>query len=565
MRAVILDGYSDEPAGLGVPPYLDVYPRYVAGAIWEAEKGAEILYFTVDAVRDSIDKFVEVANKSDLVVFLAGVLVPGKYLGGDPIKPEEIKLWSSLIERPVKVLGGPVARFGMGIEGGTLAVPPEELGEHFDVIAKGDVEVVVHELVREGLSVERVDPSALREGYELVDRFAVRGAALVTQHPNYGLNLIVELETYRGCPRYVVGGCSFCVEPLYGEVVFRSIEGVLAEVEALHRFGVRNFRVGRQSDLYAYMAKDTGWLEFPRPNPDAIERLFRGIRSVAPDLEVLHIDNVNPGTVYHYPEEAKLISKIIIEYHTPGDVAAFGVESADPRVVELNNLKVMPDEAFEAVRILNEVGAIRGWNGLPELLPGINLVHGLLGETKETFVLNYQFLKEILDSGLMVRRINIRQVLPIPGTKMWEVGDRIIAKHRRLFRAYRDKIRREIDVPMLRRVVPKGTVLRRVFTELHQGKRTLARQVGTYPLLVQVPMKVELRKFMDFVVVSHSYRSVTGIPYPLSVNRAPPKVLGMVPGMNRELVRRLLLARPVASRKQLEEIVGPGPAKYLVP
>ena len=555
MKVVILDGYFDEPAGLGVPPYIDVYPRYVAGAIWSIEKNAEICYFTVDQVRQNTEKFLKLANNCDLVIFLCGVLVPGKYLGGEPIKPHEIKLWSSLIEKPVKVLGGPVARFGMGTEGGKLAITPDELGENFDLIARGDVEIVIHDLVREKLSIEKVDEFVIREDYKLIKDFAVKGAKIVQQHPNYGLNLIAEIETYRGCPRYVVGGCSFCVEPLYGKVIYRPIEDILMEIKALHDYGVHNFRIGRQSDLYAYMAHDTGKCEFPRPNPQAIETLFRGIRNVAPKIEVLHIDNVNPGTVYHHPEEARKITKIIIKYHTPGDVAAFGIESADPKVVKLNNLKVMPEEAFEAIRIINEVGAKRGWNGMPELLPGVNFVYGLIGETKETYRLNYEFLKKIFDSGLLIRRINIRQVLPIPGTRMWEIGTKILRKHKKYFNYYKEKIRKEIDIPMLRRVVPKGTILRRVFTEKHQGNKTLARQIGTYPLIVQIPLRLELYKFIDVLVVDHSYRSVIGIPVPININKAPLKILRMIPNLDKATLYKIIANRPYKSKLQIEKIL----------
>ena len=35
MTVTILDCYTDEPAGLGVPPYLGTYPRYVFGKIVE--------------------------------------------------------------------------------------------------------------------------------------------------------------------------------------------------------------------------------------------------------------------------------------------------------------------------------------------------------------------------------------------------------------------------------------------------------------------------------------------------------------------------------------------------
>ncbi len=85
MRALIIDCYTDEPAGLGVPPYIDVYPRYTAGAVWEAESTAEVRYVTVDFVRANIDRVMEYAARCDLVVFVGGVVVPGKYLGGEPI------------------------------------------------------------------------------------------------------------------------------------------------------------------------------------------------------------------------------------------------------------------------------------------------------------------------------------------------------------------------------------------------------------------------------------------------------------------------------------------------
>ena len=563
MRALIIDGYTDEPAGLGVPPYIDVYPRYVAGAIWHAEPGAEVRYVTVDFARSHLDRVMEYASRCDLVVFITGVVVPGKYLGGEPIRLEELVRWASALEGPVKVLGGPVARFGYGVEGGRVAVPPSRFSAYFDVVASGDVEVVVYNLVREGLRVEAVDPRERREGYGLVDEFAVKGARIVEQHPNLGWNLIAEIETFRGCPRWVVGGCSFCIEPRYGPVEFRGAEAVAREVEALHRFGVRHFRLGRQPDILAYMADGVNEVEFPRPRPDRLRELLRGVRAAAPGLRVLHIDNVNPGTVAHHPGEAREALKVIVEYHTPGDVAAMGVESADPRVVRANNLKATPEEALEAVRIVNEVGARRGWNGMPELLPGINFVLGLAGETRETYERNLEFLRRIMEEGLMVRRVNIRQVLALPGTPMWRVGDRVIRRHKRLFREFKRRVREEFDRPMLRRVVPRGTVLRELYVEAHEGKYSLARQVGSYPILVYVPERLPVAAKLDVAVVEHGYRSVKGIPYPLNVNTASRESLLLTPGLSERAAREIMARRPIEDRRVLEEIAGPEAARFL--
>ncbi len=52
MIVAIIDGYTDEPAGLGVPPLTSVYtPRYAYGAIKKARKDASIFYLTIDDLR----------------------------------------------------------------------------------------------------------------------------------------------------------------------------------------------------------------------------------------------------------------------------------------------------------------------------------------------------------------------------------------------------------------------------------------------------------------------------------------------------------------------------------
>ncbi len=86
-RVLIVDGYTDEPAGLGVPPYLDIYPRYLYGAALKA--GALPKYLTIDQVRRDVRKYVDEAKRSELVIIIAGALVPGKYLGGEPLRDEK--------------------------------------------------------------------------------------------------------------------------------------------------------------------------------------------------------------------------------------------------------------------------------------------------------------------------------------------------------------------------------------------------------------------------------------------------------------------------------------------
>jgi radical SAM superfamily enzyme with C-terminal helix-hairpin-helix motif len=359
------------------------------------------------------------------------------------------------------------------------------------------------------------------------------------------------METSRGCPYR----CSFCTEPLYGaDPSFRSPDSVVGEVEALYDRGVRHFRLGRQADILAYGG------DGEKPNPDALRDLYGGIREVAPDLGTLHLDNMNPITIVRWPELSREGIRVIAEHNTPGDTAAFGLESADPVVQEENNLNVSAEECFRAVEIVNEEGGWRpgerpgapyddaeGPRRLPKLLPGINLVHGLQGERRETFEHNKRFLQRVYDADLMLRRINIRQVMAFPGTDMSETGAEIAHDHKTPFKQYKREVREEIDNPMLKRVVPPGTVLPDVHLEYHEDGTTFGRQLGTYALLVGIPGERPLGETIDVAVVDHGYRSVTGVPYPLDLNAASMAELTAIPGIGRSTAGDVIVNRPYDS------------------
>jgi radical SAM superfamily enzyme with C-terminal helix-hairpin-helix motif len=269
------------------------------------------------------------------------------------------------------------------------------------------------------------------------------------------------------------------------------------------------------------------------------------------------MDNANPITLATYPEESEQILKTIIKYHTSGDVAAFGMETADPKVIAANSLKATSEEVFEAIKLVNRLGAVRGSNGLPEILPGINFVHGLMGETKKTFQMNYDFLQKVLDSGLLLRRINIRQVMAFPGTPMYG-RDEAAKKHKKIFLDYKEQVRKNIDLPMLRRVVPEGTVLRDVMCEVHDREITFGRQLGSYPLLVGIPASLPLRKFTDITVTGHGMRSITGIPYPLPINAASPALIRELPGIGRKAADSIAAGIPYTDREDFLRRVSEG-------
>ena len=548
VKISIIDGYIDEPTCLGVPPYISPYPRYLAGVIWSDDKKAIINYITIDQIRKNKNLLKEL-SKSTLIITIAGMTVPGRYLSGFPVSPNELKTIMNSLSEPIKILCGPAARYGFGISGGKKTRETDFVKTNFDLIIEGDGEIVLHKLLKNKLKISNIDTKECRENAHFLRNFAVIGADIVKQHPFYP-NIITEIETYRGCPRSITGGCSFCSEPSKGLPDFRPIKDVLDEIKALYENGVQHFRIGSQPCIFSYMSKDAGKIEFPKPNPTALEKLFKNIKTIAPKLKTLHIDNANPGVIARYPKECKEIAKTIIKYHTSGDVAAFGLESVDPVVIKKNNLKAYADEALIAIKLLNEVGSKRGYNGMPELLPGLNFVFGLEGESKNTFELNYEFLKSILDKNLLLRRINLRQIIPIPGTKMYELGNKIIIKNKELFQRFKRKVRENIEQQMLKRLLPLGTVIRAVYSEKYDGKLTFGRQFGSYPLLIGIPGVYVLNNFFDVKIVDYGYRSITAVPYPIDINSVPKETIKAIPGIGKKRTLRIIANRPFKDMNQ---------------
>lgn len=116
MKVAIIDGYVDEPACFGVPPYISPYIRYIAGALVERGIGRDnISYFTIDGIRNSKKEDLALLGRADLVVILSGMTVPGKYLRSSPITLKEIE-YLCRAASGVKVIGGPI-RLGYSSEG----------------------------------------------------------------------------------------------------------------------------------------------------------------------------------------------------------------------------------------------------------------------------------------------------------------------------------------------------------------------------------------------------------------------------------------------------------------
>lgn len=487
MTYAILDCYTDEPAGLGVPPYLGTYPRYLYGYLKKQFPEEEIYYFTIDDLRlwkkyngkdpnenlprskttnitvynltTHHKKISQILSHAKELIVILGVHVPGKYLSAMPGTLKEV---TALIkDLPCrKVLTGP-AIFGTQLFGGQFT-------EHIDSTV--------------------FETRPYNFSFKEIAELSLEGATIVEQIPWLKM---LEIETGKGCN---VGKCSFCTEPLKSKVLYRDNKEVVTEIKKLYSLGERFFRLGKQTCFYSL--------------PDPIG-LLKEIRQECPEIKVLHIDNVNPIFVASAKGEA--ITKAIIEYCTSGNIAAFGIESFDPEVTKANLLNCNAATAMKAIESINKYGKERGANGMPFYLPGINIIFGLAAESKKTHGINMEYLKKVLENDFWLRRINIRQAALFEGTKLYnEVGDKFLRKNKHFYWKWRNQIRQEIDFPMLQKIVPAGTILTDVYAEIYDGNTTFMRQFGTYPLIVGVKGRYPLKQFYSVRITKHQLRSLTG-------------------------------------------------------
>ena len=571
---MILDFYVDEPACFGVPPYLSPYCRYTAGALVDACFAPEekISYLTVDQWRAQKKELLE---DPELLIVIAGHTVPGKYLGGKIGSLAEIlellAYRRKYHKKSLTLIGGPI-RYSSPKNKAEI----QKLG---GLLIHGDIELYAHRFARERKGRAR---SALFEklqsqpgltgeqcSYKEIDKWAPRGAFLSTLHPNFPY-LMLELESYRGCTRNIF--CSFCTEAFYGKPKFRPLEGILEEIKELYKMGNLYFRLGRQADLMSYLPNMQDFQNsFPRPIPQNIAKLYKGIRQAAPQLKVLHLDNINPGLIATFPEESRQIIEIISEHNTPGDTAAMGLESVDPNVIQINDLKCNAVQAEQAIEIVNEFGARRE-RGIPKILPGINLLHGLPGENERSFEENYIFLKRIMERGLLLRRINIRKTVTYSRTKLEDLKKQkqkvkkiqrasTFSKLEKKFLYWSKRIRLEIDRPMLLLNFPIGTRIPNVILESSNQGYIFGRPLGSYPVTIKVPLgDLQVRSFfeeqqkggaflsrsrtLELIVMGAWERSLLALSYPIKIPFLEQKALEAVPGIGKRRSTQIILKTP---------------------
>ena len=278
-------------------------------------------------------------------------------------------------------------------------------------------------------------------------------------------------------------------------------------------------------------------------------------------MNILHTDNGNPSIIAENLEPSTEITKTLVETLSDGAVLSFGLESADPSVHAANWLNCDSGQLKTALRLINKYGRERGERGLPKLLPGLNFIAGLNGERSETYDMNLQLLKDLRQEGLLLRRINIRQV---EGEGFQEIPEKE-------FRQFKSSVRETIDTPLLKELFPLGQVLNDVHWETHDGRTRLAvhlsdehtgshvhgragltfgRQIGAYPILIGVPYHIPLESSSNIMVTGHGARSITGVEIGMDINSLTEKQFEAIPGIGKKAAWNLVSARARLNRKE---------------
>lgn len=487
---VIIDCYTDEPSGLGVPPYLSVHSRYIAGAL--NNKNIKYYYLTIDDLRlangekhfdNSYNKRIinktknannvsEILKNATNIYVVMGCFVKYEYVSAEPPSFLEVeKLLNIFCKKETnKLLFYSLGGSELTRENIRKAVPNNLFNE---IIFGNTYNYFIGE-----------NGNKFKPNYDMLRQIAIDSSSVLEQ---IGRPLVIEIETATGCNRNP--GCTFCIEGMRGlPLQFREKEDIIDEIKSLYDKGALYFRLGRQPNFYAYK----------NCNVEEIENLFKEIWSACPNIKTLHIDNVSPHNVN--TEEGKKITEIVAKYTTAGNITPFGIESFDPIIRKKCNLNGTLEDIHESISIINKYGKERGKNGLPKLLPGINIIYGLDGQNKNTLRHNLDNFNKILNSGNWVRRVFVRKLTSPYG----EQFDNYSAESLKEFNLWSKTIENEFIVPMLKEVFPIGLEISELRMEMYKDGNSILRQMGTCPVRVVILNKeLKLDKFYKVKVVGY--------------------------------------------------------------
>jgi radical SAM superfamily enzyme with C-terminal helix-hairpin-helix motif len=438
-KVIILDCYTDEPSGYGVRPYLGTHQTHLSQAL--SYKNIPHKYLTIDDLRyasgerdsgirilnktTNTDSALDIINNAEQIYLIMGCFVDYKYFSAQP--PKSYEVYNFLKNSKAKK----VLFYVLGSESGLPEMyKTSKLATIMNDVCIGNT---YRYIIEPGF-----DKTYLKPNYDLLNKISGCKNQIIDQliQP-----VIAEVETGTGCDRPT---CRYCIEAeRHIKPEYISPESVVSQVISLYNSGVRHFRLGRQPNLFHYQYN----------NVEKFNQLLSEIREKCPNLETLHIDNVNMKSVV-MPHGEEFV-KTVVKYCTDGNVAPFGIESFDDSVRRETRISGQADEVFKAIEIMNKHGAVRGENGFPKFLPGVNLMHNLWGQSEKTHDINMQYLEKILEQGLMTQRLFYRIMTPNSGVSFSEQS-KIMNYYQKCYTDIVDKF----VLPMQSRVYEPGIILK---------------------------------------------------------------------------------------------------------
>ncbi len=529
-KIVIVDGYSDLPFDLGRPPFLAPEVRYIAGACWDRNSKARAIYMTLDDLKSG--NKASLIQDAGLVLVYAGVpearpSVDLTEASGD-VPPEVGDLFDfvAYLECP-KILGGPYV----------LVHEPEAREMDFDLVVDGDLSKFTHEVLSEGSTIDGVDPGIRRTNQDL-ERFSILGAGLAIQNAGYPSFLSLGVELYRGCPSAAQGGCSFCHQNFFTTVEYRPVEDVVAEISKIAELGCENVFF-QAPCFYSYFSdpREDGTLDLDH---SAIERLLEGAGSVAPELKGLHILNINPAAVANDKDEAEKITKTVVEHCSDGNFPNLRAITFDEEVQLVNNVACSTQDFNEVVDMMSSAGRVTGPNGLPTLLPAVELVYGLAGESQETIEINEERIRE-LASQKLIRGAVARRLVPIPGTTIAKRDD---LEELEDLDQHLEVLRNDINAPLKSGLASPGQLLKDIYAMRSLDTAVQATKVGINSPSLLVHGAAKVGQLQDVRVTEPNNGRLEALSHPLTPKTVSRDLLRMIPGMSEEDINAFMQMRP---------------------
>lgn len=145
------------------------------------------------------------------------------------------------------------------------------------------------------------------------------------------------------------------------------------------------------------------------------------------------------------------------------------------------------------------------------LLPGLNLVYGLPGETHRTHYENLSWLVRLLDAGYLCHRVNVRQARSYPGTGLsarQQAAPPPSAEH---FGTWKADVSYVFDQPMKQRAYPAGMMIGGLHSFFVTARGTWHRRLGSYPIqVVEAGAARPLFQDTGLMVTGHEPRYLYG-------------------------------------------------------